>query len=197
MATYKEMDGRPLKEIFLHTHSGINAEEYRGFQRALPEGIWLVAIRVRQERGGMRSYRHDDHPEAGQRGKHPVQRGVFWQRNARHGLLYTNGFKARIATYASPRPGESSTGLLGGKVNNTLIAVIPPRCRQRLDDRYAPDTVSSRSGGDELQPLQQCGRRPHFAKSRQCVEKRRLKAEMPNAYTAPPALQDHLGAISA
>lgn len=73
--------------------------EDRGFQRALPEGVKLVAIRVRQDRGGMRLYRHDEHPEAGQRGKHPVQRGVFWQRTARHGLLFTNGFKPRLATY--------------------------------------------------------------------------------------------------
>lgn len=99
IATYQEQDGRQLKEIFLHSNSGINVEEYRGFQRALPEGVELVAIRVRQDRGGMRLYRHDEHPEAGQRGKHPVQRGVFWQRAARHGLLYTNGFKPRIATY--------------------------------------------------------------------------------------------------
>lgn len=99
VATYRELDGRPLKEVFLHTHSGITLDEYKGFQRALPEGAKLVAIRVRQERGGMRLYRHDEHPEPGQRGKHPVQRGVFWQRSARHGLLYTNGFKPRIATY--------------------------------------------------------------------------------------------------
>lgn len=99
VATYQEQDGRPLKEIFLHAHSGISAEEYRGFQRALPEDVKLVAIRVRQERGGMRLYRHDEHPEPSQRGKHPVQRGVFWQRTERHGLLYTNGFKPRIATY--------------------------------------------------------------------------------------------------
>jgi hypothetical protein len=39
-------------------------------------GVKLVAIQVRQERGGLRLYRHDDHPEPGQRGKHPVQRGV-------------------------------------------------------------------------------------------------------------------------
>lgn len=99
IATYQEQDGRSLKEIFLHSNSGISTEEYRGFQRALPEGVKLVAIRVRQDRGGMRLYRHDEHPEAAQRGKHPVQRGVFWQRTARHGLLYTNGFKPRMATY--------------------------------------------------------------------------------------------------
>jgi argonaute-like protein implicated in RNA metabolism and viral defense len=44
-------------------------------------------------------YRYDDHPNVAKRGQHPVQRGVFWKRTARHGLLYTNGFKPRIATY--------------------------------------------------------------------------------------------------
>jgi len=97
--TYMEEDGRPLKEIFLHARSGIDAEEYQGFQRACPPGVNLVAIRVRQDRGGLRLYRHDEHPDAAQRGRHPVQRGVFWQRSARHGLLFTNGFKPRIATY--------------------------------------------------------------------------------------------------
>lgn len=97
--TYKQQDGRPLKEIFLHAHSGIDKEEYAGFLRACPEGVKLIAIRVRQDRAGLRLYRYDEHPEASKRGQHPVQRGVFWQRSARHGLLFTNGFKPRIATY--------------------------------------------------------------------------------------------------
>ena len=65
----------------------------------MPAGCQLVAIRVRQDRGGLRLYRYDEHPNAAKRGQHPVQRGVFWQRSARHGLLFTNGFKPRIATY--------------------------------------------------------------------------------------------------
>lgn len=97
--TYKQEDGRPLKEIFLHAHSGIDPEEYKGFLRACPPGVSLVAIRVRQDRGGLRLYRYDEHPSAAKRGQHPVQRGVFWQRSKRHGLLFTNGFKPRIATY--------------------------------------------------------------------------------------------------
>lgn len=97
--TYKQQDGRPLKEIFLHTHSGINFQEYEGFLRAVPEGVKLVAVRVRQDRAGQRLYRYDKHPDVSKRGQHPVQRGVFWQRTSRHGLLYTNGFKPRIATY--------------------------------------------------------------------------------------------------
>ncbi|MBN9368575.1 MAG: hypothetical protein J0H59_16295 [Comamonadaceae bacterium] len=97
--TYQEQDGRPLKEIFLHTHSGVSPEEYKGFLKAVPEGVKLISIRVRQDRGGQRLYRYDDHPDVGKRGQYPVQRGVFWQRTNRHGLLYTNGFKARIASY--------------------------------------------------------------------------------------------------
>lgn len=97
--TYKQQDGRPLKEIFLHTHSGITLEEYKGFLRAVPEGVKLISIRVKQDRGGQRLYRYDEHPDTTKRGQHPVQRGIFWQKTPRHGLLYTNGFKPRIATY--------------------------------------------------------------------------------------------------
>jgi len=97
--TYKQEDGRPLKEVFLHSRSGIDREEYEGFLRACPPGVKSVAIRVRQDRGGLRLYRYDAHPNIARRGQHPVQRGVFWQRSTRHGLLFTNGFKARIATY--------------------------------------------------------------------------------------------------
>lgn len=97
--TYRQQDGRPLKEIFLHSHSGIDFAEYNGFLRAVPSGVKLVVIRVRQDRGGQRLFRYDEHPDVAKRGQHPVQRGVFWQRTPRHGLLYTNGFKPRLATY--------------------------------------------------------------------------------------------------
>jgi hypothetical protein len=97
--TYIQEDGRPLKEVFLHARSGIDAEEYKGFLRACPPDVKLVAIRVRQDRGGLRLYRYDEHPDTAKRGQHPVQRGVFWQCSNWHGLLFTNGFKPRIATY--------------------------------------------------------------------------------------------------
>jgi hypothetical protein len=97
--TYQKQDGRPLKEIFLHARSGIDKHEYEGFERACPPGVKLVAIRVRQDRQGLRLYRYDEHPMAAERGKHAVQRGVFWKRTDRHGLLFTNGFKPRIGTY--------------------------------------------------------------------------------------------------
>ena len=97
--TYQKQDGRPLTEIFLHARSGINDEEYEGFVQACPDDVNLVAIRVRQDRFGPRLFRYDRHPEVTRRGMQPVLRGTFWQRTERHGLLFTTGFKPRIATY--------------------------------------------------------------------------------------------------
>lgn len=97
--TYVKQEGRPLKEIFLHARSGFDREEFAGFLDACPLGVQLVGIRVRQDRFGLRLFRHDDHPDVTRRGMHPVLRGMFWQRTSRHALLYTNGFKPRLATY--------------------------------------------------------------------------------------------------
>ena len=60
--TYHEHDGRPLKEIFLHSHSTINREEYNGYLRAVPVGCRLTAVRVRQDRNGPRLFRDGDRP---------------------------------------------------------------------------------------------------------------------------------------
>jgi hypothetical protein len=97
--TYEDQDGRPLEEIFLHARSGIDREEFTGFQAACPPGVNVVGIRVRKDRSGPRLYRHDDHADPTRRGKYPVLRGTFWQRTQRFGLLFTTGFKPRIGTY--------------------------------------------------------------------------------------------------
>ncbi len=97
--TYMKQDGRALKEIFLHARSGLSDNEIEGFQDACPAGVELVGIRVRKDRLGPRLFRHDDHPEPARRGKYPVLRGMFWQRTEHHGLLFTSGFKPRIASY--------------------------------------------------------------------------------------------------
>lgn len=99
LETYAGMDGPKLKEVFLHARSGLDSEEFAGFQDACPDDVDLVGIRVRKDRFGPRLFRHDDNPKAGDRGKHPVLRGTFWKRTNRHGLLFTSGFKPRIATY--------------------------------------------------------------------------------------------------
>lgn len=97
--TYQQQDGRELREIFLHARSGIDNDEFEGFQRACPDGVKLVGVRVRMDRRSPRLFRYDNHPNAERRGKYPVMRGTLWQRTRKHGLLFTNGFKPRIGTY--------------------------------------------------------------------------------------------------
>jgi hypothetical protein len=97
--TYRGLDGRPLREVFLHARSGILPEEFEGFRKACPAGVNLVGVRVRQDGFGPRLFRYDDHPDVQMRGKYPVLRGTFWQRTKNYGLLYTTGFKPRIGTY--------------------------------------------------------------------------------------------------
>lgn len=97
--TYMKQDGRKLTEIFLHARSGINDDEFEGFQRACPEGVKLIGIRVKKDRSGPRLFRYDDNPKAAHRGKYPILRGTFWKRTERYGLLFTSGFKPRIASY--------------------------------------------------------------------------------------------------
>lgn len=97
--TYKEQDGRPLKEIFLHARSGVDKEEYEGFLKACPKDVKLVAIKVQYNNRSPRLFRHDNHPNVSRRGMYPVLRGTFWQRNKRLGYLFTTGFKPRIGAY--------------------------------------------------------------------------------------------------
>lgn len=88
--TYERQDGRPLKEVFLHSHSSINDDEFAGYTRAIPHGCKLTAVRVRQDYNGPRLFRD---------GNRPPLRGLFWQRSQRFGLLYTTGFVPRLGTY--------------------------------------------------------------------------------------------------
>jgi hypothetical protein len=64
---YDRQEGRPLKEIFLHSRSTISREEFAGYQRACHLGVKLVGVRVRRESDGLRLYRP---------GKWPVLRGT-------------------------------------------------------------------------------------------------------------------------
>lgn len=99
LATYAAQGGRPLEEVFIHARSGLNEAEFAGFREACPAGVDVVGIRVRKDRSGPRLFRHDQHPDVSKRGRYPVLRGVFWQREDRHGHLFTSGFKERIAAY--------------------------------------------------------------------------------------------------
>lgn len=91
LKTYNQLDGKPLKEIFLHCRSSIDSEEFAGYQAACPSDCKLVGIRVNAERHGLRLYRTN--------GSMPVVRGTFWRISDRAGYLYASGFKPRLATY--------------------------------------------------------------------------------------------------
>ena len=91
LKTYETFEGKQLKEIFLHSRSNINHEEFSGYQQACPKDAKLVGVRVRTDRRStLRLFRT---------GKMPVLRGTLWKINNRVGLLWGSGFKQRIATY--------------------------------------------------------------------------------------------------
>lgn len=87
---YRQLDGRPLKEVFLHSRSTISAAEWSGYQRACPDGVKLVGVRVRRDSDGMRLYRGGDWP---------VLRGTLWTITDRFGYLWASGFKPTFMSY--------------------------------------------------------------------------------------------------
>jgi hypothetical protein len=90
LQTYADLEGKPLREVFLHSRSSISQAEFDGYRKACPPGCELVGVRVRAERNGPRLYRG---------GEMPVLRGTFWRTTDRSGYLYAAGFKPRLATY--------------------------------------------------------------------------------------------------
>lgn len=89
LKTYKDLGGKKLKEIFLHSRSEISDEEFEGYSEACPPDVKLVAVRVRT-----------DHPvKIFREGKYPVIRGTFWKLNERSAYLWASGFKPSIGTY--------------------------------------------------------------------------------------------------
>lgn len=97
LETYRTLDGRPLRELFIHCRSGIDEAEFKGFQDACPPGTKLVGIRVATERGA-RLFREGDYPAI---------RGTYWRLTDRKALLWASGYKPSIGTYdgwETPRP---------------------------------------------------------------------------------------------
>ena len=91
LRTYRELGGKELTEIFLHSRSTISNKEFEGYQKACPNGVKLVGIRVRPDiNNGFRLFRT---------GEMPVLRGTFLRNNERSGFLWGSGFKPRLATY--------------------------------------------------------------------------------------------------
>lgn len=90
LETYHELEGKQLKELFLHSRSLIDKEEFEGYRNACPKEVKLVGIRVRREQRGLKLYRP---------GKMPVMRGTFLEWNKNTGYLWGTGFKPRLETY--------------------------------------------------------------------------------------------------
>jgi hypothetical protein len=90
LKTYQELEGKSLKEVFLHSRSTITDDEFAGYREACPAGTKLVGIRVRRDRDSPRLFRE---------GAMPVLRGVFVHLHERAGYLFGAGFKPRLGTY--------------------------------------------------------------------------------------------------
>lgn len=91
LETYKQLGGKELAEIFIHSRSKISLEEYEGYKEATPSGINLTAIKVRLvTKHPPRLYRLGDMP---------VLRGTCWKINRKSALFWGSGFKPRLATY--------------------------------------------------------------------------------------------------
>jgi len=90
LETYSQLEGRDLREIFLHYRSKISDEEFAGYMSACPKGTKLVGIRVRIERQGVRLFR---------KGKMPVVRGTLMRINNKIAYLWASGYKPTMGTY--------------------------------------------------------------------------------------------------
>jgi hypothetical protein len=91
LTAYAEQGGRDLKEIFLHSRSTVDVEEFDGYcEGAAGTGARVVGIRVRRESRGIKIFRW---------GKWPVLRGTFWKVDSRAGYLWSSGFKPSVLSY--------------------------------------------------------------------------------------------------
>ncbi len=87
--TYRQLGGKNLKEIFLHSRSAIGDREFQGYAEACPAGVKLVGVRVRR----------DDSIKLFRKGTRPVIRGTFLKVTNKSGFLWTSGYKPRLRTY--------------------------------------------------------------------------------------------------
>jgi hypothetical protein len=90
LKTYADLGGGKMAEIFLHSRSTIDEDEFAGYQAACPPDVKLVGIKVRTDGSNPRLFRM---------GNMPVLRGTFWRLGDSAGLLWGSGFKPRIGTY--------------------------------------------------------------------------------------------------
>lgn len=114
LKTYEDLEGKKLREIFLHSRSSIGELEYIGYKKACPPGVKLVGVNVKLERGGMKLFRN---------GRKPILRGTFWKWNENRTYLWASGFKPRLGTYDGwETPVPLKIELQHGKANVEQIA---------------------------------------------------------------------------
>jgi hypothetical protein len=89
LKTYAQEGGKPLTEIFLHSRSTIDDDEFNGYEEAVPAGVKIVGIRVRRD-SRVKLFRH---------GKWPVMRGTWWKLSYRTAYLWASGFKPSLLSY--------------------------------------------------------------------------------------------------
>lgn len=90
LRTYEELEGKPLKEIFLHSRSFISRDEFDGYRSACPSGVKLVGVRVRKDFSGLRLFRE---------GTRPALRGTLLKAGPKLGYTWASGFIPRLRTY--------------------------------------------------------------------------------------------------
>ena len=98
LSTYESLEGKPLKEVFLHYRAWLNDEEYQGFKSACPQNVKLICIRIKQVDSEFRLYRE---------GTRPVLRGTMLKASDTKCFLYTSGYKPFLRTYdgwETPQP---------------------------------------------------------------------------------------------
>lgn len=89
ISSYQQLGGKPLKEIFLHSHSYVSPEEYQGYLRACPPESKLVIVRVHID-PSFRVMRE---------GTYPIRRGAFVKLNDKSCYLFGSGYKEILETY--------------------------------------------------------------------------------------------------
>jgi hypothetical protein len=90
LATYNNLGGKDIKEVFLHSRSPISKEEYNAYLKACPSHVTLSAIQVRRVEDELRLFRP---------GCMPVLRGTCLPVSQTKCYLWTTGFKPRLETY--------------------------------------------------------------------------------------------------
>jgi hypothetical protein len=98
VTAYREKNGEPPRELFIHGRVRFNDEEWAGFQEGAGQGTNVVGVRI--NRGtDLRLFR--------QQSSMPILRGLAHTMTETKGILWTNGFVPRLNTSTArevPRP---------------------------------------------------------------------------------------------